>query len=88
MNFIEASGFPVDDVTLELLDIAINPGPDAKRSSLLDLLHMMSPEPELVERDGYEENLAWAYSPHCVIRSLLAEVRRLRAEGDTQKEPK
>jgi len=33
--------FPVDNPTLDLLWTAVNPTPDAERSSLFDLLEMM-----------------------------------------------
>lgn len=34
--------FPVDDTTLDLISIALDPGPEAKRTSLNDLLDLMS----------------------------------------------
>ena len=34
--------FPTDDSTLDLLDLALNPGPDAERTSLNDLLTLLS----------------------------------------------
>jgi hypothetical protein len=34
--------FPVDDSTLDLLSIALNPGPEAERTSLDELLTLLS----------------------------------------------
>jgi len=34
--------FPTDDSTLDLIEMAINPGPDAERTSLDELLVLMS----------------------------------------------
>lgn len=75
--------FPVDDSTLDLLGTAMNPGPDAERSSLGDLLALYSQlagsDTEAVEyEDGYEVARDPDYHVHDVISALIAEVRRLR----------
>lgn len=81
--------FPVDDQTLDLLDAAINPGPDAERSSVADLCGMYS---ELAGADlgaveSGDEHMAVMrdpmYHPNDVIAALVGEVRRLRAGGAT-----
>lgn len=72
--------FPVDDGTLDLLSKAINPGPEAERSSVEDLLTLYSQlggsdtgaVAEVIdERDP-------SYHVHDVLAALIAEVRRLR----------
>lgn len=90
--------FPVDDATLALLEAAIDPWghghPEAERSSLWDLLDVMSElggsDLTAVESvdDAGDDNQPRAvtmrdprYTDHCVIQALVAEVRRLRAGG-------
>jgi len=88
--------FPVDEATLALLEAAIDPWshghPEAERSSLWDLLDLMS---ELggsdiravaeVHDDGTDGGPSITtmrdprYTDHCVIAALIGEVRRLRA---------
>lgn len=90
--------FPVDPGTLDLLWTAINPGPDAERSSVGDFLSLMSQlggsDVEVVvsvergEVFGIEADIYVmrdpAYHDHDVIRALIAEVRRLRAKEDNR----
>lgn len=93
--------FPVDDATLDLLMAAINPwghgDPDAKSSSLWDLLTMMS---EMggsdtsavaeVHDDGSDGGPITVtmrdphYTDHDVIRALVEEIRRLRPGAAAQ----
>lgn len=78
--------FPVDDGTLDLLWMALHPGPEAERTSLWDLLALMS---ELGGSDinAVEEELDdntslmrdQHYHDHDVISALIKEIRRLRA---------
>lgn len=86
--------FPVDDSALDMLSTALNPGPDAERTSLFDLLDLYSElagsdttavdEDDNLNHDGNEFHPAVrvmrdpSYSPHDVIAALIAEVRRLR----------
>jgi hypothetical protein len=65
--------FPVDPQTLDLLDAAIRPGPEAVRSSLGELCQLMA---DLSGVDGP------AYHPNDVIVALVDEVRRLRAKSN------
>lgn len=85
------SDFPVDDTTLLLLDAACQINPDNGQTNLMAFLDMGSRETSrtleneedvedgdipvyFVEHEvGYEP-----YSPHDVIRALIAEVLRLR----------
>lgn len=79
--------FPVDDITLDLLHTALHPGPEAERTSLYDLLELLSDmhhgplgEPqELSEGIVYRPGVRW--SPHDVIDALIGEVCRLRNGG-------
>ena len=59
--------FPVDDSTLDLISLALDPGPDAERTSLSDLLDLLSrmagSDPEAVgevlsDGDPYESGRA------------------------------
>lgn len=76
--------FPVDESTLQLLDDALNPQPLAERSSVSDLLEMMSQlggsDPRAVAQvhESGVELRDQQYHEHDVIRALVAEVRRLR----------
>lgn len=63
--------FPVDDATLDLLDQAARPGPEADRSSVGDLMELIT---GLAGVADPEEQ----YHTNDVIAALLAEVRRLR----------
>jgi hypothetical protein len=76
---------PVDDVSLDLYWTALHPGPEADRSSLYDLLHMMSQmagsDPDVVA-EVIDENVVVLrdplYHPDDLITALIVEVRRLR----------
>lgn len=83
--------FPVDDATLDLIDLSLNPEHTGQSSlhSLLDLLSGHDPSklapvhddngrpcPDIFE---YPDPV---YSVHDCVRSLVAEVRRLRSGGD------
>ncbi|MCW6003790.1 hypothetical protein K1W54_04235 [Micromonospora sp. CPCC 205371] len=88
---VQLPPFPVDDSTLDLLSAALDPrahgDPDAKSSSVWDLLKLMSEmggsdttavaeqvsEGIVVMRDPH-------YHDHDVLKALIAEVRRLRVE--------
>lgn len=80
-----AQEFPTDNVTLDLLWTALHPGPDAERTSVGDLLDLLSDmhfgplgEPEELADDiAYRPGTRW--STHDVIAALVTEVRRLRA---------
>ncbi len=80
--------FPVDDATLGLLEQALDPwshgDPNATSSSLWPFLDMVS---EMAgsdlgaveeEHDGVKVMRDPRYSEHCLIRALVAEIRRLR----------
>lgn len=76
--------FPVDDITLDLLWTALHPGPEAERTSLNDLVELLSdmhhgppskPE-ELGDGIVYLPGVRW--HPHDVIEALIVEVRSLR----------
>lgn len=87
---------PVDDATLDLLGAAIDPwahgNPDAGRSSVGDLLKLMSQlggsdteaVAELLGEDG--ENVRVMrdpqYTERDVIIALIAEIRRIRVATD------
>lgn len=74
--------FPTDEATLALLDLALNPRPNSERSSLGELLEMLSgydPSKLIQINDAWVEYPEPTYHPHDVIRALVAEVRRLRA---------
>jgi len=84
--------FPVDDQTLDLLWLAINPGPEAERSSLYDFANFFSElggsdTAALEEEDLTGEVVSGevvsvyrdpTYTPHCIIGALIEEIRRLR----------
>jgi len=77
--------FPVDDQTLDMLWLAINPDPEvADRSSLYDVLRLYSEmggsDTEAVEsvEDGIHVMRDPQYSTHDVIGALIEEIRRLR----------
>lgn len=91
MAEVEAAPFPVDDETLILIDQALD-GTATGRTSMTELLELLSGyDPTkvvpLVDEDGYEvpdwtEYVGgFIYHEHDVIRSLMAEVRRLRGEA-------
>lgn len=74
--------FPTDDTTLDLLWLSLNPPADSERTSLWDLLDMMSGctpgmETRTDDPDVFE-NLHPSYHPNDVIAALITEVRRLR----------
>ena len=86
--------FPVDDSTLDLAWLALNPGPESERTSLADFMEFMS------QMGGSDtaavDSIEWgdpldmgesveihimrdaAYHEHDLIRALITEVRRLR----------
>lgn len=77
--------FPVDEQTLDLIEAALNPGPDAVRTSVTDLCQMYSElagsDLEAVESEeaGITTMRDAQYHPHDIIAALVGEVRRLRA---------
>lgn len=83
---------PVDDVSLDMYWTAINPGPDAERTSLFDLLDLMARmagfDPDAVDEEQTAEIDQCdivvmrdpTYNPHDLIEALIIEVRRLRGE--------
>lgn len=88
--------FPVDDGTLDLLWRAMHPGPEADRSSMGDLLRLMSElggsDTEAVAEvhdDGSDGGTSIVsmrdphYHDHDVIAALVTEVRRLRRQSAT-----
>jgi hypothetical protein len=87
----ELPPFPVDDATLDLLEAAMNPrehgDPDAVSSSVWPLLQFMSQmggsDSAVIEYevDGVTRLAHPQYHDHDVIAALIAEVRRLRAQG-------
>lgn len=83
--------FPVDDTTLDLIDKAINPGPEAERSSLWDLCELYSQlgGSDTTAVEGITGDVQTmrdpAYSHMDIIDVLVREVRRLRAlDGEDQ----
>ncbi len=86
--------FPVDEGTLDLLWMALHPGPEAKQSSVSDFLQLMS---EMAGSDirAVEEVLDDGshggaqihlmrdpqYHHHDLIGALIEEIRRLRKEA-------
>jgi hypothetical protein len=77
---------PVDDVSLDLYWTALHPGPAAERSSLHDLLDMMSrlagSDPDAaadVIDDHTVELRDPQYHPNDLISALIVEIRRLRS---------
>lgn len=83
------NAFPVDDETLDLIDQALDPSVTGQSSlgSLLDLLSGYDPsklvpvlDDEGVPIPDIEEYPDPLYHPHDVIRALMVEVRRLRAD--------
>lgn len=69
--------FPVDPQSLDLLDAAIRPGPEAERSSLHDLCQLMSQLGGATGDPDDEEDPQ--YHPNDVIAALIDEIRRLHA---------
>lgn len=77
--------FPVDPQTLDLIEMAIRPGPEAERSSLGDLCVLMT---ALAAHPDVDSEALAEYHPHDIIASLVDEVRRLRpADPDAGLEP-
>jgi hypothetical protein len=85
---VKLPDFPVDEETLGLLSIALDPashGIPAECSSVGSFLEFMSQlggsdiSAVTEELDGVAVMRDAAYHQHDVIRSLVAEVRRLRA---------
>jgi hypothetical protein len=88
---------PVDDVALDLYWSALQPGPEAERSSIGEVLalyaEMSGSDLTAVEEVVHDTGVPWedsivvmrdpVYHPNDLIRSLIAEVRRLRAERDS-----
>ena len=81
--------FPVDDSALAMLSAAINPGEDAERSSVSDLLvlysEMAGSDTNAVDQDdgGVRVMRDPQYHEHDVITALIAEIERLKAEVET-----
>lgn len=81
--------FPTDDATLDLLHLALNPGPDADRTSLGDLCRLYSEmggsDLTAVEPGDVDDRVQVMRDPEYhhndVITALVAEVRRLRGES-------
>lgn len=84
--------FPVDEGTLDLLWLALNPGPDAERTSVCDFLDLMAEMGgsditaiEQVLDDGSDGRSPTylmrdqRYHEHNVMSALIEEIRRLRA---------
>lgn len=82
--------FPVDDGTLDLLWTAMHPGPETERSSVSELLILLSElggsdtravDPAGLELwDDYVQVLRDPqYHEHDVLTALIEEIRRLRA---------
>lgn len=83
--------FPVDDATLDMLWLAMHPGPDAESSSLGSLLRFYSElggsDVHAVEEVVDDGEFGPAihvmrdqqYEEHAVISALITEIRRLRA---------
>lgn len=78
--------FPTDDSTLDLLEQAINPGPDTPTSSVLDLCRMYSElggsDTTAVESDdlGVTVMRDPEYHPNDILAALVAEIRTLRSQ--------
>lgn len=78
------SPFPVDDVTLNLLDHALDSFVDddgvrvGADMGVWELLDFLSGPSECMELDGYSFREVPAYSLDDVLRALIGEVRRLR----------
>jgi hypothetical protein len=87
--------FPVDDGTLDMLWLALHPGPEANKTSLWDFLDLMSEmggsDIRAVEQvlddgsDGGPQTVLMRdqhYHDHDVLSALIEEVRRLRADRE------
>lgn len=85
--------FPVDEGTLDMLWMALNPGPEAERTSVADFLQFMSEMAgsditavEEVIDDGSHGGAAIhvmrdpQYHGNDLIAALVEEIRRLRKE--------
>lgn len=82
--------FPVHDSALDMLAIALNPGEDAERSSLTELLDFYSTlggsdvsavdEDDELNGDHVTVMRDPSYHHHDVITALAGEIRRLRGE--------
>ena len=77
--------FPVDDVSLDMLAMAVIIQPSDNKTNLWSLLDMMSrmagSDPQAVAEELDEEVLMMRdpiYTEHDVIEALVFEVRRLR----------
>lgn len=90
MSHVTLPPLPVDDAALDLYWLALHPGPEAKRSSLSDLLAWLSEMAgsDLTAVEGYEGE--WEimrdpkYHPNHLISALIVEVRRLRAASKSE----
>ena len=77
--------FPVDDQTLDMIDMALDPPPGSERTSIGELCDLIAAmggsDPDAVqsEEDGVQYMRDASYHPNDVIAALVAEVRRLRA---------
>ncbi len=76
--------FPTDAGTLDMLDAALNPSPDAKQTSVGDLINLYS---ELAGSDlnAYIDNVDGIlvgrdrqYHVNDILAALITEVRQLR----------
>lgn len=82
-----SDGFPLDATTLVMLSAACELNPDSGRTHLMDFLHMGSRvrDKKLVDDAGtpvYEIEYEEGHEPFSeseVIRTLVAEIQRLRA---------
>lgn len=82
--------FPVDDSALDMLSTALNPGPDAERTSVYELLDLYSElagsdlaavdEDDELNGDYVQVMRDPSYHEHNVLTALIGEVRRLRCE--------
>lgn len=77
---------PVDDVALDLYWQALNPGTDAERTSISDVLDLYSrlagSDPDAIAEHIDENTVEMRdaqYHPNDLIAALVAEIRRLRA---------
>lgn len=78
---------PVDDVALDLYWSALHPGPDAERSSIGDVLDLLSEmagsDPEAIVEEESDEHLVVGrdvlYHPNDLLSALIEEIRRLRS---------
>lgn len=89
--------FPTDDGTLDMIMLAIDPGPEAERSSLLDLLDFLSQlghggsavsEVEVIDPGSEHEpaivfDPAPSYSVNDMVRALIDALREARGTKES-----